>query len=473
MDCKRYQFTLAFGMLLIWLNTQGRALNLATMMVGSGHVEATASTVSAGASAGIWISAAEISALRTSGPAWQALKAEADKPAGTPDLSNQDDPVNVQIMAKALVFARTQEARYRTEVINACMAAIGTEKGGRTLALGRELVAYVIAADLVGLPPNDDQSFRAWLRTTLDETLEENTLRSTHELRPNNWGTHAGASRLAVAIYLGDKAEIARCAQVFKGWLGDRASYAGFQYGDLYWQADPSKPVGINPKGATKNGYLIDGVLPDDQRRSGNFTWPPPKENYVFEALQGALVQAVMLHRLGYDVWNWQDQALLRAYEWLHNQAKYSASGDDNWQPHLVNYYYRTKFPAPTPSTPGKNVGWTDWTHAVVTGVEAPRSQANPESFTLEQNYPNPFVGSANTTQIAFAVEKSAWVTVELYNAVGQRVRTLFSGQVQPGRHVFTWNGRDSQDTRLPSGVYLYKLTAANVSTARRLILSK
>lgn len=41
---------------------------------------------------------------------------------------------------------------YRTDVINACMDAIGTESGGRTLALGRELGAYVIAADLVGLP---------------------------------------------------------------------------------------------------------------------------------------------------------------------------------------------------------------------------------------------------------------------------------------------------------------------------------
>jgi hypothetical protein len=39
---------------------------------------------------------------------------------------------------------------------------------------------------------------------------------------------------------------------------------AGFKFGDLHWQADPSKPVAINPKGATKNGHLIDGVLADD-----------------------------------------------------------------------------------------------------------------------------------------------------------------------------------------------------------------
>ena len=46
------------------------------------------------------------------------------------------------------------------------------------------------------------------------------TLRGTHEQRPNNWGTHAGAARAAVALYLGDTAELSRTATVFRGWLG-------------------------------------------------------------------------------------------------------------------------------------------------------------------------------------------------------------------------------------------------------------
>jgi hypothetical protein len=169
------------------------------------------------------------------------------------------------------------------------MAAIGTEVGGRTLALGRNLIGYVLAADLVGLPATEDARFRTWLQTCLTETLDGKTLKSCHEERPNNWGTHAGASRVAAALYLGDTAQVERCAQVFKGWLGDRASYAGFDYGDLSWQADPSKPVGINPRGAMIQGHSVDGVLPDDQRRAGGFTWPPPKENYVWEAMQGVL----------------------------------------------------------------------------------------------------------------------------------------------------------------------------------------
>ena len=77
----------------------------------------------------------------------------------------------------------------------------------------------------------------------------------------------------------------------------------------------------------------------------------------------GALAQAVVLSRAGYAVWEWQDQALLRAVRWLHEQCAYPAGGDDTWEPHVVNFYYLEDFPAPVPTSPGKNVGWTDWTH--------------------------------------------------------------------------------------------------------------
>ena len=117
--------------------------------------------------------------------------------------------------------------------------------------------------------------------------------------------------------------------------------------------------------------------LPDDQRRSGGFRWPPPHENYVYEALQGALAQAVMLERAGYAPFAWGDRALLRAFHWLYDEARFSAVGDDTWEPHVVNYYYGTAFPAPVPSQPGKNVGFTDWTHASVPGPEG-RMAATP-----------------------------------------------------------------------------------------------
>ncbi len=318
----------------------------------------------AAATGGIWTTSQELAAIPMEGPAWESLLQTANEPAGTPDLSDQDESTDVRTLAKALVFARTGVQSYRQQVITACMAAIGTEDGGRTLALGRNLVGYVIAADLVGLPAADDAVFRAWLDAVRYETLDGKTLISTHEDRPNNWGTAAGASRMAAAIYLGDTADLAAAADVFKGWLGDRDAYDDFIYGELWWQSNPAAPVGINPPGALIQGHNVDGVLPDDQRRGGPFEWPPPQENYVYTALQGSIVQAEILYRQGFDAWNWENQALLRAFNWLHTEANYPAVGDDTWQPHLVNYRYGTSFPAPVPSNWGKNMGWTDWTHA-------------------------------------------------------------------------------------------------------------
>ena len=312
---------------------------------------------------GIWVNAKELSTLPMTGPAWIALKARADANPGLPLLNDQAQMNNVYVLAKALVFARTGDQRYRLEVIDQCTKAINTELGGRTLALGRELAAYVIAADLVKLPPASNVIFRAWLTRTLAEPLDGESLRATHERRPNNWGTHAGASRAAVAAYLGDMVELNRTALVFRGWLGDRTVYAGFKFGDPAWQCDATKPVGINPAGCIKVGHLVDGVLPDDQRRAGIFVGPPPKENSVWEAMQGAVVQAEILKRFGFDTYNWSNKALLRAMNWLYLQDGFPAAADDTWEPYLINYRYGTHFAAPLPSKPGKNMAWTDWTH--------------------------------------------------------------------------------------------------------------
>jgi PKD repeat protein len=305
----------------------------------------------------------EIRSLPTTGAAWESLLETANEPLGKPNIGDMTDNTDVQVLAKALAFVRLGEPSYRREVVYACMAAMGTEDAGNALALSRNLASYVIAADLVGLPPSKDARFRQWLRQVRDKELSGRTLISTHEDRPNNWGTHAGGSRMCVAVYLGDESDLERAAQVFRGFLGARDSYAQFHYGELWWQPDPELPVGIAPAGATMDGYCIDGVLPDDQRRGGPFAWPPPHENYVYEALQGSLLQAMILDRAGYDVWNWEDRALLRAFSWLHEEAEFPAEGDDDWQPHVINHYYGTDFPAPVPTHPGKIVGWTDWTH--------------------------------------------------------------------------------------------------------------
>ncbi|HEX2105329.1 MAG TPA: hypothetical protein VHF51_16880 [Solirubrobacteraceae bacterium] len=328
------------------------------------------------ASAGMWISKAELRRLPERGPAWRALKATADDKLGSAGLSDKDENHDTRVLAAALAYGRTGEERYRRKAAAGVMAAIETEDGGRTLGLGRGLVAYVIAADLIDLRRYDsgkDGVFRRWLGPVRFERLRPKsrpTLVATHEVAPNNWGTMAGASRIAADIYLGDRSDLARAAAVFKGYLGDRSAYSGFRYGeDSSWQVDPEAPVGVLPAGAVKDGRRIGGALPDDMRRGCELRFPPCPTGYPWEALQGAVVQAELLSRQGYDAWNWGGRALRRAAAFLYALDRrdpgegWAATGNDAWVAWLLNRRYGTRFRAPTPTQPGRGMGYTDWTH--------------------------------------------------------------------------------------------------------------
>lgn len=318
------------------------------------------------ASLGVWMTQAEIKSLPTTGAAWQGLVSAANK-SSNPNLADQNSNDDQYTLAKALVGFRTGNETLMAQARDHIMRAIGTESGSETLALGRNLASYVIAADIVGLSSSDDSTFRSFLSTVIRKNLAGRTLISTFEQRPNNWGTMAGGSLAAVAVYLKDDTLLTRVAQVYKGWLGDRGSYAGFKYGDLSWQANRSSPVGINPLGSKLliNGVYrsVDGALPEELRRGGGLQWPPKKTGYVYEALQGAIVTAEILHKRGFDVYNWQDKALLRAYTWVNNVAGWKAEGDDLWQINIVNKRYGTNFATSQTANHGKIMGWTSWTH--------------------------------------------------------------------------------------------------------------
>lgn len=361
--CRRLSSVVLRTLLLV--GVVGSAAGIGAPGAGNAPHEPIGAITRLASKAGIWLSASEVRALPTKGSAWKQVKTAADAALGPANIADEASDHDVNTLAVALVSVRTGQRKYATKATQAIMSAIGTEDGGSSLALARNLVSYVVAADLVGLSGTNAESFTTWLRGVIGERMSDGkSLRETHERRPNNWGTHAGASRAAAAVFLGDSAELSATARVFKGFLGDRSSWNGFAFGETWWQCDVAAPVAVNPVGCTRDGHSIDGVLPDDQRRGGAFTWPPPQENYVYGALQGAVVQAEILHRAGYPAWEWESRALLRSFRWLHDQAGFPAQGDDQWQPWLVNRRFTTRFPVTTPARSGKNMGWTDWTHA-------------------------------------------------------------------------------------------------------------
>lgn len=75
-----------------------------------------------------------------------------------------------------------------------------------------------------------------------------------------------------------------------------------------------------------------------------------------------------------------------------------------------------------------------------------------PLEFTLEQNYPNPF---NPTTNIVYSVPVKSNVSLDVYNLIGQKVVTLFDGEVEAGKHTAQLDA-----SAMASGMYFFKLTA-------------
>ena len=132
---------------------------------------------------GIWLTLSQIQALPQSGAAWIQLKTAADGGLGSAQISDINSNHDVKTLAVALAYARTQKDTYRRKATDAIMAAIGTESSGDTLALGRNLVSYVIAADLINLreySPSQEATFRAWLQAVRTEWLGGTSLVATN-----------------------------------------------------------------------------------------------------------------------------------------------------------------------------------------------------------------------------------------------------------------------------------------------------
>jgi hypothetical protein len=94
-----------------------------------------------------------------------------------------------------------------------------------------------------------------------------------------------------------------------------------------------------------------------------------------------------------------------------------------------------------------------------------------PLEFGLNGNYPNPFNPS---TTIRYSLASDAVVALDIFNILGQHVRTLVSGQLMPaGAYEATWDGRDSQGNVVGSGTYMYRLIAGDFTETRKMIMLK
>ena len=441
------------------------------LAIGAPHFVAAQEAV-----ASIWISPEEIAALPTSGGAWEKLLDRANEPITTPVLNDLDDRTNITVLAKALVYARTGDITYYDDVKAALIGIINSgQYSGRALPLARRLGAYVIAADVVdfehGSPVLHTQLKNKLLQLRNAPTYPGPTsLVDCHEKRLNNWGTSAGFTRLCIDLYVDDQVDFHRAVDVWQGWMGEREVYGEFDPGDVSWQADPANPVGINPAGATIQGYDVDGVLPDEQRVAGPFA-PPPYEcvGSIRGALQGALCAAIILERQGIPASQWCDRAILRAGRWFTQVALCPLVGDDRFETHLFNYLYpEMSLPITAGVQPGKLIGFTDWTHGPwgTTGVIV--GGAGGESLVrLTSASPNPF---ADTVTTNLSLERPSSVLLRIVDVRGRSVATLHDGVLSQGSHQFRWDGRDRRGHNVAPGTYFVTANTGGSVETRRIV---
>ena len=113
---------------------------------------------------------------------------------------------------------------------------------------------------------------------------------------------------------------------------------------------------------------------------------------------------------------------------------------------------------------------WDYNTQSVVTSIGDNFDGEIPDSPELYNNYPNPF--NPNTT-IRFALPKAQNVKLVVYNALGQKVYTLFDGKQRKGLHIAQWNGIDQRGRQVSSGVYFYRLEAEDFEMTKKMVLLK
>ncbi|MBW6516321.1 MAG: T9SS type A sorting domain-containing protein [Candidatus Cloacimonetes bacterium] len=120
-------------------------------------------------------------------------------------------------------------------------------------------------------------------------------------------------------------------------------------------------------------------------------------------------------------------------------------------------------------NTRGDAEGCPIWTFTVASesSVDLPDL---PLVTELRSNYPNPFNPE---TKISFSLEKGGFVTLDILNIRGQKVTTLVNEYRDMGHHEILWNGRDSSNREVASGIYFYRMSSGEYQSTRKMLMMK
>ena len=152
----------------------------------------------------------------------------------------------------------------------------------------------------------------------------------------------------------------------------------------------------------------------------------------------------------------WQNEEEIADDEWVNMNIDISEYADDQ-----ENVYLR--WTMGTTDEGWQFCGWNidDVTISALEGYITPNTD---DIITISHNlhnYPNPF---NPVTDISFNLSKTQNVELAIYNIKGQKIKTLYSGELTAGKHSITWNGTDNNENATGAGIYLYKLAISGTS---------
>jgi hypothetical protein len=143
--------------------------------------------------------------------------------------------------------------------------------------------------------------------------------------------------------------------------------------------------------------------------------------------------------------------------------------GTDPFGKSPFDFSYPTTTQSYTYASGGQPLGDISW-FGMFVGVNDQPGSAVPVNFKLLQNYPNPF---NPTTTISYQISKASNVKLNIYNSLGQLVKTLVNANQSAGSYSVNWDGKNESGSKVSSGIYFYRLNTPDFMNVKKMIMLK
>ena len=181
--------------------------------------------------------------------------------------------------------------------------------------------------------------------------------------------------------------------------------------------------------------------------------------NLTWDAFPTSALQYYEVWR-NINIWGWNCIATTTNTSFVDNEFEITAP---RWATDQVQYRMRTKA-TNNAYSPYSNIVSSQGVSYYQQKISKPVVEL-PQEFSLAQNFPNPF---NPTTEIAYNIKEPVFVTLKVFNSLGQEVVDLVNETQQPGFYSLKLNA-----SKLPSGIYYYVIQAGNFNSVKKMILMK